>query len=193
MSSTLRHSWNSPTPRPGLPHQPQAASRARLSMIRPGSDFKLAAVITAAALCLLTVGCASSGPEPPTRRSLPAALPELDQRTLLILMADQRRFDPLAVASASGGSTELRRLTALTLGRVGDVRGLATLDSLLADPEPQVRRAAAFALGLLAERGHAVALASLKDAVADGDRQVGITAVEGLARAGTTLEDTVQV
>ncbi|MEO1366220.1 MAG: peptidylprolyl isomerase, partial [Acidobacteriota bacterium] len=141
------------------------------------------------------LGDGAGPPAHPALRSAQPArttLPDIDQRSLLILMADQRRFDPLAIATAARGSTPLRRQAALTLGRVGDRRGVPVLDSLLADPDAGVRRAAAFALGLLAERGHASARQTLAGAVADADRRVGTTAVEALARGGATLEDVVQ-
>ncbi|MEM9555143.1 MAG: HEAT repeat domain-containing protein [Acidobacteriota bacterium] len=121
--------------------------------------------------------------------------PELEQRALLLLLVDRQVYEPVALGGAANGTPSLRAETALALGRIGDPRGVALLETLLGDAEPSVRRAAAFGLGLLARGegaggrlGVGAAIAPLLGAVVDEDRSVGLRAVEGLALAGVPLD-----
>lgn len=148
-----------------------------------------------AGLSLLCVACGSAGVLPPPRGGedvgIDVTVGELQLRSLLLLMADQQRFEPLTVESALDGSPSLRRELALTLGRVGSRRGVSYLNQLLADAAPTVRRAAAFALGELElERADAeTAARSLLVAAADADRDTGRLAVEALGKLGVSVTE----
>ncbi|MEM8994587.1 MAG: HEAT repeat domain-containing protein, partial [Acidobacteriota bacterium] len=158
---TARVADGSPRSQAAAPAVAPSAASTRLRPPGVASPGAAALAFALLATALLAAGCAGGPATSPTAKPARTTLPDLDQRSLLILMADQRRFDPLAIATAARGSTPLRRQAALTLGRVGDRRGVPVLDSLLADPDVGVREAAAFALGLLAERGHASARQAL--------------------------------
>ena len=71
-------------------------------------------------------GCASAtSPGSVNGAPLPAKMTSLvpyeEQHALLLLMADRRLFEPLAVAEAFQGDDSLRIELALVLGRLGDV------------------------------------------------------------------------
>lgn len=149
-------------------------------------------VYLAAALGLTLAGCASTESPTPELPTLPVVEAEnLDERALLLMLADRKSFEPLAVRQALGGDAGLRRLAALTLGRIGDSRGAATLEALLGDAAASVRRAAAFALGELAEQSNARAEQPLLQAAIDPDRETGRLAVEALAKIDVPLETVV--
>ena len=146
-------------------------------------------------------GCASFAPSPggaigsSSGSSSPRAvldIPDLEHRALLLLVADRREYEPVALNTALERGPEVRRLAALAFGRVGDPRGVPSLQSLLADSDPSVRRATAFALGEIGERGHEDAARALLSALTDPDRQTGRLAVEGLAKSGVVLESVVE-
>ncbi len=170
------------------PHRTSIDKRRAVATILglPGS------ILTALALVIMT-GCASvDSPTPDSRGQLPILEVEhLEERALLLMLADQKSYEPLAVHQALKGDAELRRLAALSLARIGDPRGAATLESLLGDPAATVRRAAAFALGELAEQGYAQAEQSLLQATTDPDRETGRLATEALGKIGTPLETVV--
>ena len=148
-------------------------------------------------LCVLTAGCASTPPPEPSTPVPAVQIEDLDERALLLLLADRESYQPLAVAQALDGGEELRRQTALAVARVGDPRGGAVLESLLGDASPRVRRAAAFGLGELGERGPPGGPGAydgsqaLLGALAEEDREVGRLAVEALAKLGVPLETVV--
>ncbi|HKI86762.1 MAG TPA: peptidylprolyl isomerase [Thermoanaerobaculia bacterium] len=160
------------------------------------------------AITLLTVSCAASGggpapSVPPTKprsgasvarskasdlslSSMPgkSAVPNVEEQALLLFLVDHKLYEPFTVTRTVTGPPALRADLATTLGRVGDPRGLATLESLLTDPAPEVRRAAAFGLGLLADRK---AVPSLLKAAADPDAETGRLAVEAAAKCKALL------
>lgn len=149
------------------------------------------------------VGCAPArAPRttPPVAVTLPApgAAPtvidsaELELRALLLLLADRRTFEALAVERALQAGPEMRRRLALTVGRIGDPRGRSALAGLLIDSVPAVRRAAAFALGQLGRPGDVESASMLLRAVGDADRETGALAVESLSRLGVSLADVVE-
>ena len=72
-----------------------------------------------------------------------------DTKALLLLMADQKRFEATVFVALLDSSASVRTDLAVALGRIGDPRGRGLLQGLLIDVEPEVRRAAAFALGEL--------------------------------------------
>ncbi len=104
---------------------------------------------------------------------------------MLLLMADQLLFEPFAVQAILRRYPGLHEELAVTLGRIGDPRGVPYLESLLEDPAVELRRAAAFGLGQLGDRS---AFPNLLGAVGDQDREVGRLAVEALVRVGVPLE-----
>ncbi|MCB1056580.1 MAG: HEAT repeat domain-containing protein, partial [Acidobacteria bacterium] len=142
------------------------------------------------AALLAVAGCAPGGgvalPKPlPSARAL-YDVPDLELRALLLLLADRRLFEPLTVERAFDGDEELRYELAVTLGRIGDRAGLSTLQALLLDESPRVRRAAVFSLGVL---GRPEAQRQLLKLAAGGDRETAVLAVAALARCGTSVAD----
>lgn len=143
-------------------------------------------------LLALTTACASA-PSSAPRSSLPAVEVEyLEERTLLLLLSDRRVWEPFTVERCLEGGPSLRRELALTLGRLKDPQALPALAELLADDSAEVRRAAAFALGEIAEENNPRAGEMLVRVLADPDRTTGRLAVEGLAKAGASLTDVVE-
>ncbi len=143
------------------------------------------------ALLVLTVGCASVDAPLPQARPLPVLeVDDLAERALLLMLADRKKYEPVLASEALGGGVEARRQVALAVARIGDPRGGAVLESLLADAAVEVRRAAAFGLGELGELGY-TAEPALLGVVTDADRETGRLAVEGLAKSGTPLETVI--
>lgn len=138
----------------------------------------------------LTAGCRShpAGPPPafpeaPTGVSTPAPAPApfavsgLDAEAALLELEDRRAFDPgtlLAASRSLEGSTRAR--AALAVARIGDERGEPILRTLLADGDPDVRSAAAFASGYLPES----AASDLRPLLADPDPRVAASAARAL-------------
>ena len=118
---------------------------------------------------------------------------------MLLSLVDQQLYEPTIVRRGLVGSPEVRRATAVAVGRIGDPAGLEALYALLADDDVEVRREAAFAIGevmeapeLLATGGEAPeirvrAAARLLGAVDDPDRDVGRLAVEALGKGGVSI------
>lgn len=130
-------------------------------------------------LLYMTLGACASAP-PPRDADLPVlAVPDLDERALLLLLVDRQMYEPFAIQRTLAGSAELREELAVALGRIPDPRGRQPLVGLLLDDVPAVRRAAAFALGELED---AEAKGALLQAVRDTDREVGLLAVEALGK-----------
>lgn len=139
----------------------------------------------------LAAGCAShpAGPppsfrEPPSSAAPPAAAPSSlsgrEAEAALLELEDRRAFDAgaLLVASRSAeGATRAR--TALALGRIGGDRGEPILRTLLADPDPDVRAAAAFGSGYLPE----TAAADLRPLLGDSDPRVAAAAARAIGFA----------
>lgn len=168
-------------------------------------------VVPAVALAVsaLLAGCASAPPSRAPGVALvgpsPAAVDHLEERALLLLLADRRTYEPVSIGAALDASAEVRRQAALTLARIGDPRGGPELEGLLADPDVAVRRAAVFALGELGERARAVpgggdeaadavgaAASALLGMVNEDDRATGRLAVEALAKVGVTVGTVVE-
>ena len=129
------------------------------------------------AALLLLAGCAA-GPRPAT--DVPViVVADLENRAILLLLSDQRIYDPLSVQQVLRGGPELRAELALTLGRIPDPRSRTSLEGLLIDDDPRVRRAAAFGLGVQKDKGAAAALLKVE---AGPDRETGVLAVESFFR-----------
>ncbi len=143
----------------------------------------------AAALLVLLLTACSTAPSARTVTNLPVVdVDYLEERALLLLLADRKTYEGVAVNGALDADAGVRRQLALTLARIGDARGGPVLEMLLGDPSLPVRRAAAFALGELGEQGHREGAPALLGALADPDRETGRLAVEALAKLGVTLE-----
>ncbi len=141
--------------------------------------------IALAAALSLGAGCAGAG----ARRVASApviAVPDLELRTLLLLLADRQIYEPFTVQQALRGGPELREELAVALGRARDRRGRLSLEGLLLDEAPAVRRAAAFGLGVLGDQG---AVPALLRRVADADHETGVLAVEALGKLGAPVTD----
>ena len=109
-----------------------------------------------------------------------------DAQALLLLLADQKRFEETVFVALLDSSKSIRLDLAVTLGRIGDTRGRGLLQGLLIDIEPEVRRAAAFALG---ELGAPEAVPALLRASVDDDTETGTLAVEALGKLQAPLAD----
>jgi cyclophilin family peptidyl-prolyl cis-trans isomerase/HEAT repeat protein len=127
---------------------------------------------------------AAPPPAPETRASRSADLQ--DTQALLLLMADQKRFEEGVFVALLDGSRTVRRDLAGALGRIGDPRGRGILQGLLIDSEPEVRQAAAFGLG---ELGAAGSVPALMRAAVDDDHETGRLAVEALGKLAAPLAD----
>jgi cyclophilin family peptidyl-prolyl cis-trans isomerase/HEAT repeat protein len=136
---------------------------------------------------LLLCACA----RPKTAPDLPdLQVPNLEERSLLLLLVDQQSFDEFTVQQALKGDAALREDLAVALGRIPDRQGRTVLQGLLIDEDPAVRRAAAFALGELED---AEAQEALFAAVRDADRETGVLAVEALGKLGARVVDVLEV
>jgi cyclophilin family peptidyl-prolyl cis-trans isomerase/HEAT repeat protein len=141
------------------------------------------------AVSLLACACApASGPK--TASDLPEVqVPDLEVRTLLLLLADRQTYDSFTVQQALRGDAALREELASALGRIPDPQGRGPLEGLLIDDDPAVRRAAAFGLGTL---GDPEASQALFAAVRDKDRETGVLAVEALGKLKARLVDVLE-
>ncbi|MGE0641098.1 MAG: peptidylprolyl isomerase [Thermoanaerobaculia bacterium] len=146
------------------------------------------AVSLALGVVILATGCASD--KAPSRTESPAAAPLFarssvgEVRALLLYLADQKRYEAVALEALLDGSVVTREMLAVALGRIGDPRGRSMLQGLLVDEAPTVRRAAAFALGEL--EGSDASGALLRAAV-DDDPETGALAVEALGKQKAAL------
>ena len=109
-----------------------------------------------------------------------------DTQALLLLMADQKRFEETVFVALLDSSRTVRRDLAIALGRIGDPRGRGILQGLLIDAEPEVRQAAAFGLG---ESPVPDAVPALLRASVDDDAETGSLAVEALGKLAAPLAD----
>jgi len=136
--------------------------------------------------CLLAAGCASSSKAP----DLPdLAIPNLDERALLLLLVDRQETESFGVQRALRGGPELREALAVALGRIPDPQARSPLVGLLLDDVPAVRRAAAFSLGELEDPE---AKEPLLTAVRDPDHEVGTLAVEALGKLKVPIVEVLE-
>lgn len=175
---------------PRRPHAPRS-SISRLLALGLACLTQFLTLVLTSGCATSTSGSSGSGGASVLPPKMQALVPYEEEHALLLLMADRRLFEPLAVAEAFDGDDALRSELALVLGRLGDVRGVPPLERLLGADSAEVRRAAAFGLGELAEKGHVQARAPLEGALVDADREVGRLAVEALGKAGVDLESVV--
>ena len=145
-------------------------------------SFRAVGPVGVLALALLT-GCGA-----PYRGEVPAPVPrpsaEEEARALLLYLSDRQVHEPFTVELILDKHPDLQADLALAVARVGDPRAAGLLHTLLASPRVEVRRAAAFGLGLLGDPSSTV---SLLAAAAGSDRETGRLAVEALARLETPL------
>ncbi len=167
--------------------------KSRLEGLRFAGAERSLSALGVVLLAALTAGCVTTVPPGPV--PVPELrVEDLDERALLLLLADRKSYEPLAFSKALGGGEELRRQAALTAGRIGDPRGGPVLETLLGDDSVRVRRAAAFALGELGEadsEGKGDIAKALLGTLTAEDREVGRLAVEALAKLGVPLETVV--
>lgn len=160
---------------------------------RRGALCRAASVAGPVLLVLVSLaGCAATSGTAPAAGFPAVTVADLEERALLLLLADRQTYEPVALGFAVDGGPELRRQAALTLGRIGDPLGGPTLERLLGDDVPAVRRAAAFSLGELGEKGYTEAVRPLAGALTDPDREAGRLAVEALAKLGADVESVVE-
>jgi cyclophilin family peptidyl-prolyl cis-trans isomerase/HEAT repeat protein len=169
---------------------------------RPGR--RLAAVAAAfVALAVLATSSTSAALAPPAAAGARPARagaappgdlpvmqpPDLAMRAMLLLVAERRIYEPVTVLEALKRGPELRAELASALGRIPGPQAGSVLAGLLIDDRPEVRRAAAFALGV---RGDAAARPALRKAMLDPDRETGALAVEALGRLATPLVEVAE-
>lgn len=149
---------------------------------------------------LASVGCAGSRPVAPSAPGSGGALvasevADLGVRAVLLSLVDRQLYEPVIVRAGLSGGPEVRRATAVALGRIGDPDGLEALYALLLDDDVAVRREAAFAVGEVMESPKLVgaetprrrAASRLLAVVDDPDREVGRLAVEALGKGGVSV------
>ncbi len=168
--------------------------KPRAQRERFASVERISPILGVGLLAALLAGCVTTAPPGPA--PVPEVeLEDLDERALLLLLADRKSYEPLAFAKALGGGEELGRQAAWAAARIGDPRGGVVLESLLGDASVRVRRTAAFALGELGESGHPEGgydgSKSLLGTLTSEDRETGRLAVEALAKLGVPLETVV--
>ncbi len=171
---------------------PTGSPRRRLHGVCPGIDVGVArcAGLAVMVVALGLSGCATAPSSQGAASTSTVGLSAEDEiRALLLLLTDRMTYDPITISRTLDAGPEGRRQLAFSLARIGDRRGGVVLEGLLGDGEPTVRRAAAFALGELGERGYPEGATALLGAVHDADLQTGRLAVEALAKIGVTLED----
>jgi cyclophilin family peptidyl-prolyl cis-trans isomerase/HEAT repeat protein len=116
-------------------------------------------------------------------------------KAVLLSLVDRQLYEPVIVRAGLQGGVEVRRATAVALGRIGSPDGLESLYALLLDDDVEVRREAAFAVGEVMEAPELVgaetplrrAAARLLAVVDDPDREVGSLAVEALGKGGVSV------
>lgn len=113
-------------------------------------------------------------------------VPDLDERALLLLLADREIYEGFSVNKGLEGGPALHRELAVALGRAGQPDGRVVLERLLANGGVEVRRAATFALGELEQPLSRTALLA---AAGDTDSETGLLAVEALAKIGVGLAE----
>lgn len=98
---------------------------------------------------------------------------------------DARRFDGgLLSRSALSPDPVVRRVAAMSIGRLGDPRGLTLLEPLLADPDTSVQGAAVFAVGLMRDpSGVPLLISRLRDP-AGSEAAITIELITAIARIG---------
>jgi len=159
--------------------RPDAAPR------RPRSGRSTTARALAVALAFAVLS-ACAGARARSAAQPVMVVPDLEVRALLLLLADQQTYEPFTVQQALKGGPELREELAVSLGRARDPRGRAALEGLLLDEAPAVRRAAAFGLGVLGDKG---AVPALLRRAADSDYETGLLAVEALGKLGAPVTE----
>jgi len=137
------------------------------------------------ACALALAACAGTG-SPRSAATPVVAVPDLEVRALLLLLADRGIYEPFTVQQALKGGAELREELAVALGRARNPQGRLSLEGLLVDEAAPVRRAAAFGLGVLGDKG---AVPALLRAVGDPDRETGSLAVEALGKLGAPVTE----
>jgi cyclophilin family peptidyl-prolyl cis-trans isomerase/HEAT repeat protein len=167
------------------------ASAAILKLAPPGAAVEKVAPSSAAIKKGSPPSAAIEKAAPAGAGVAPAdlAVADLDVRSLLLLLADRRIYEPVTVREALKGGPSLRTQLAVTLGRARDPQGVPVLAELLRDDSPPVRRAAAFALGVV---GEAAARPALLAAVHDADHETGLRAVEALGKLGAGVVETAE-
>ncbi|MEO6326853.1 MAG: HEAT repeat domain-containing protein, partial [Thermoanaerobaculia bacterium] len=100
----------------------------------------------------------------------------------LLALEDGRSYEPLLTGYATASPDPwIRAKNALAIGRLKDPAASVHFPVLLRDPEPPVRRAAAFAAGLSGDRR---LIRFLKTSLSDADRETASRAAEAIAKLG---------
>jgi cyclophilin family peptidyl-prolyl cis-trans isomerase/HEAT repeat protein len=163
----------------------------------------------------LAVSCITPtpAPPPPPPAPVPVAVVEtpppaihgftLEEEAQVLRLEDRREYDPAVVSQWLGNANPLHRSRmAMALGHIGVATfadananaqrdpdehqaGVTELIALTNDPDPSVRRAAAFALGHIGDAAGLEALFSFAHDSVNGD--VAAEAVEALSKLGTKV------
>ncbi len=132
----------------------------------------------------MAAGASAAPPDLPVMRP-----PDLELRAMLLLVAERRVYEPLTVLQALKAGPETRAELAAALGRIPGQEAGSVLAGLLIDDQAEVRRAAAFSMGL---RGDPAARPALRQAMLDPDRETGALAVEALGRLATPFVEVAE-
>src|ERR1700680_3490997 len=143
-----------------------------------------AGAVLAVAAASAAAGARTAPPDLPVMRP-----PDPELRAMRLLVAERRVYEPLTVLQALKAGPETRAELAAALGRIPGQEAGSVLAGLLIDDQAEVRRAAAFSLGL---RGDAAARPALRQAMLDPDRETGALAVEALGRLATPLVEVAE-
>jgi cyclophilin family peptidyl-prolyl cis-trans isomerase len=140
---------------------------------------RIAAVLGTLVLALASAACAGlgqGGPAEATRENRISLVAEL------MKVEDRRDYDPIVVGRASASKDPwVRSRAATTCGRLRDVEASIYLPVLLRDPNPSVRRAAAFGSGISGDRRLVPGLVA---ALSDPDAETAAAAATALGRLG---------
>ena len=142
--------------------------------------------LTTAVLILVTAACKETAPPVlvPAQPSFAEDMAAIVRLEDLRVLRDAPESPRDLTAIARRSEARLRNRAAIAMGRVGDPAARITLEGLLADPEPGVRQAAAFGLGLLGDKAAGPAL--LTTLTSDASPLVRGRAAEALGLMGDT-------
>lgn len=144
-------------------------------------------------------GLFASGPFLPSRAILPAVIlmatllffgltravradPIDDARREILSLEDRRSSEDALHGFLRAEAPEIRARAALAVGRIGEAGDVPRLAPLLRDPQVEVRRMAAFALGEIEDSTAAITLEHLILSEDEPDAEVRALAVEGLGK-----------